>query len=242
MVDDDRECFVLLCLDRAILEPVFHSLAATHGVSSVWKWFGGRPMTEAEWLACDDPDAMFDLLPADASDRKLRLFGVACCHHVEEHLWAGSGSQFAIKIAEVYADHLTTEEELQTAQQAVESRLELYPGEPVYDASFWACGRPMNEAAWRCAFYAANCSTRPIVGKGLECEAKAVAARTRTTRAQAALLRDIFGNPFHSVTPNPTWLTSNVLALAQQMYNSRDFSPMPILADALQGADLRLPP
>jgi hypothetical protein len=31
-------------------------------------------------------------------------------------------------------------------------------------------------------------------------------------------------------------LTSTVLDLARQMYDSRDFSPMPILADALQDA------
>ncbi len=77
-------------------------------------------MTEAGWLACDDPEPMFDLLPADASDRKLRLFGVACCRHAEEHLWAGIVSHFAIKVAEEYADRLSTEEELRTAQQAVE--------------------------------------------------------------------------------------------------------------------------
>ncbi len=49
-------------------------------------------------------------------------------------------------------------------------------------------------------------------------------------------LRDIFGNPFHPVTFLSEWRTSTVLALAQQMYDSRDFSAMPILADALQDA------
>src|SRR5580700_456177 len=53
---------------------------------------------------------------------------------------------------------------------------------------------------------------------------------------QANFVRDIVGNPFHPVTLDPSWLTSTVLALAQQMYDSRDFSPMPILADALQDA------
>ncbi|HEV3437139.1 MAG TPA: hypothetical protein VG122_07260 [Gemmata sp.] len=35
---------------------------------------------------------------------------------------------------------------------------------------------------------------------------------------------------------SPNWLTSTVTALARQMYESRDFSAMPILADALQDA------
>jgi hypothetical protein len=52
----------------------------------------------------------------------------------------------------------------------------------------------------------------------------------------ADLLRDVFGNPFRPAAADPSWLTSTVVALASQMYDSRDFSPMPILADALQDA------
>jgi hypothetical protein len=53
---------------------------------------------------------------------------------------------------------------------------------------------------------------------------------------QVTLARDIFGNPFRSVTFEPDWRTSTAVALAKQMYDSRDFSAMPILADALQDA------
>ena len=34
----------------------------------------------------------------------------------------------------------------------------------------------------------------------------------------------------------PAWRTDTALSLARQMYESRDFSAMPILADALQDA------
>jgi hypothetical protein len=50
------------------------------------------------------------------------------------------------------------------------------------------------------------------------------------------VFRDIFGNPFRPVTFPPSLRTATVVALAQQMYDSRDFSAMPILADALQDA------
>jgi hypothetical protein len=50
------------------------------------------------------------------------------------------------------------------------------------------------------------------------------------------LARDIFGNPFRPVTFDPDWRTSTAVALAKQMYDSRDFGAMPILADALQDA------
>jgi hypothetical protein len=55
-------------------------------------------------------------------------------------------------------------------------------------------------------------------------------------QAQCAILRDMFPKPFGSVTFSPCWRTDVVLALASQMYESRDFSAMPILADALQDA------
>jgi hypothetical protein len=58
----------------------------------------------------------------------------------------------------------------------------------------------------------------------------------QTREVAAALIRDIFGTPFRPVPFEPAWRTDTVLSLAQQMYDSRDFSGMPILADALQEA------
>jgi hypothetical protein len=49
-------------------------------------------------------------------------------------------------------------------------------------------------------------------------------------------IRDIFCNPFRPVTFSPEWRTDTALSLARQMYESRDFGAMPILADALQDA------
>ena len=39
----------------------------------------GRAMTEAEWLACGDPEKMLAWIYAGVSNRKARLFAVACC-------------------------------------------------------------------------------------------------------------------------------------------------------------------
>ncbi|MBN9119949.1 MAG: hypothetical protein J0I06_12435 [Planctomycetes bacterium] len=50
------------------------------------------------------------------------------------------------------------------------------------------------------------------------------------------LLHDIFGNPFLLVPFSTAWRTDTAVTLARQMYESRDFSAMPILADALQDA------
>jgi hypothetical protein len=49
-------------------------------------------------------------------------------------------------------------------------------------------------------------------------------------------LRDIFGNPFRSAEFHPSWRTGTVVSLARHMYEGRDFSALPILADALEEA------
>jgi hypothetical protein len=62
------------------------------------------------------------------------------------------------------------------------------------------------------------------------------AAKERADAASAALVRDIFGNPFRPVAFDSAWRTDTAVTLARQMYDSRDFGALPILADALQDA------
>jgi hypothetical protein len=51
-----------------------------------------------------------------------------------------------------------------------------------------------------------------------------------------ALFRDIFGNPFRSVSIDTSWLSPDVVGLALVIYEDRAFDRMSILADALQEA------
>ncbi|MBN9120840.1 MAG: hypothetical protein J0I06_17100 [Planctomycetes bacterium] len=50
------------------------------------------------------------------------------------------------------------------------------------------------------------------------------------------MFHDIFGEPLRSVVFSSSWRTDTAVALARQMYESREFGAMPILADALQDA------
>jgi hypothetical protein len=57
------------------------------------------------------------------------------------------------------------------------------------------------------------------------------------SEAQAGLVRDIFGTlPLRPVYVDPSWRTDTAMTLARTIYESREFSAMPILADALQDA------
>src|SRR4051812_36565835 len=51
--------------------------------------------------------------------------------------------------------------------------------------------------------------------------------------AQCDLIRDLFpSTKRHQPAPDPSWLTSDVVALARGIYEDRAFDRMPILADA----------
>jgi hypothetical protein len=87
------------------------------------------------------------------------------------------------------------------------------------------------------ALEAAAASTRRPGRRRYELMRKAAqTAATDEIEAHAVLLRDIFGNPFREVNFEAEWRTTTVVALAMQLYETRDFGEMPILADAIQDA------
>lgn len=51
---------------------------------------------------------------------------------------------------------------------------------------------------------------------------------------QATIFKDIFGNPFRPVAFNPQWRSEIAVSLARTDYDTRNFTLLPILADALE--------
>lgn len=199
-------------------------------------------MTEAEWLACDDPSAMNHgpavkwwatakpFVKLDA--RRERLLGVACANLLIEHL-TFPGVREALEVFERFADGACDRKELRAARVVVERCLEESDRtNPVSPNSNWPGGYPVTRHAAILLREAGR--TKPTIPIGQRWGYWACLGRHCPTAA--ALIRDIAGNPFRPVALNPDWRTSTVLSLAQHIYDSRDFSPMPILADALQDA------
>src|SRR5262245_38680745 len=74
-------------------------------------------MTEAEWLASDDPEKTLAGLSVGASGRKLRLFAAACARRVV-HLTRDERSSRAVEVAEQFADGLVADRKRGSAYRA----------------------------------------------------------------------------------------------------------------------------
>jgi hypothetical protein len=170
-----------------------------------------QSMTEAEWLVSADWRPMWltvrDRLPA----RKARLLGVAYCGLLRQEAFFKSYVAFE-PWAEQVADGLISANE---ALAAVAARTP-YPGEGELGFRYLVDEDPeLRRSITRLlAFF---CSPN-------------------ANRRCPDLLRRVAGDLFHPATLDASWLTPTITAFARQVYDSRDFSLMPFLADALQDA------
>jgi hypothetical protein len=168
-------------------------------------------MTEAEWRAATDPTPMLEFLKNKATARKLWRYTLGCGEPTEVD------PRFFLA-AELHSEGGRSEQFLQFLANHGLSELQVA----------WV-------NAYRMAENAPATSDWPAL-RWLRRAFTPSASRYPVGEVQAGLLRDIFGNPFRSVTTNPTWLTFNVVALAEGIYADRAFDRLPILADALQDA------
>jgi hypothetical protein len=95
--------------------------------------------------------------------------------------------------------------------------------------------------AMQAAAYLVQALTRAALGPNAhprrDSEWKQCQAKHRASLCY--FLRDIFGNPFRSISVNSRWVDWNdgiVVKLAQRIYDDRAFDRLPILADALEEA------
>ena len=167
-------------------------------------------MDEAEWLACEDPQRMLVfLLSRPVDERKLRLFA---CASLRRH-WPRlpEPGWLAVEVGERYADHLATREEIEEARARVRR------------------GPTRAQFAWVAIVDRIRAAILPVLSHEIWLSPE-------EWEPGRNLLREIFGNPFRPVSLARSWLTPNVLALAQTIYEERAFDRLPILSDALLDA------
>jgi hypothetical protein len=178
-------------------------------------------MNEAEWLACYEPLDLLEVVEEPAPYERLRRYALCCLRGI-------GADQPAEALERLIAGGLD-EETL-----------------AIHRAPFWVQSQRTSGGGYsqgRKPVRIPAATQRALAAiAALQLDAKVAAmAVTRETlhilqREQCAWLRCLFANPFRPVTFSPEWRTDTAIALARQMYDSRDFTAMPILADALQDA------
>jgi hypothetical protein len=175
-------------------------------------------MTEVEWLACENPGRMLDLVGTRLGERKLLLFGAAIVRRHPDVLDRFMAWD-TVELVEHYAEGRVSEGELAADLARFP---ELLGALPRLDAV----------VVTLLAEWLQRLDGRPAV-------------RERERRAQADLLRDIAGNPFRRWSVDPAWLGpgSLVVRLARATVEERvgaeghlDATRLGILGDALEDA------
>jgi hypothetical protein len=224
-----------------------------------------RPMTEADWDDCTDPQAMLSFLQdsGKTTDRKLRLFTCACLRAVWDLIaydWGRQAAEAVERYLEGEIPPAAAAEALARLQESFRHLLETRErANAAIHVVSWAClpldptepeaeridrrRRPLT-AAEEAANYAAQAAGWPEPQRGWDWSPHAAAGMERQL---CRVLRDIFGNPFH---PRPVvapsllgWRNGRVVNLAQSAYDNRllpsghlDPARLSVLADALLDA------
>ena len=186
--------------------------------------------TEKSWFSCTDRSEMIAVTLPRVTQRKLRLLGCACVGLY--WTWGLEGEiPKAVRVAEAYADGDAIIDDMQGA--AAELRASRLQCEELY--------RPYPRTCELTESLLLPEIDRVFFGEMNGFEADMHIVDEPELAIHATYIRDIFGNPFRPVAFVPEWRTEAAVGIAAQMYDSRDFGNMPILADALQDAGCDLP-
>jgi hypothetical protein len=219
---------------------ILHLLAPAEGQ--------GQLMTAAEWPTCLEPDRMLAFLDKRASERKLRLFGVACSRS-----WPGADKETVLSVIALVtrlADTQATDADLREPRKkfrraergtaAFLAQMLLAPNAVL--GAVYAAGTVVEAVAWKAAHAqtgAASSEDAAARGSGSAWMESYGAAWIAERVRQAALVREVFGNPFARPLLDRSWLMWNqgcCVQLARTIYDEQRFAELPFLADALEEA------
>ena len=207
-------------------------------------------MTQDEWDRCTDPGKMLELLRGKVSDRKLRLFAVACCRRIWHRL-AGDRSQRLVEASEQVLEGVLDKDGFEpTAATLVEilspTTGRFYSHERPTSPPFVTVGSHVNPGTVVCWIEAmkifneiqAECSG--VITEALVTDQAAVEygaplfrvvptvpaeARGGAENSPVSLVREVFGNPVRPDGVDLAWLRWSdgaVGSLARTVYEDRD--------------------
>ena len=197
-------------------------------------------MTPEEWRTSNNSKAMRIYLTSERMDNaaRMRVFAVACCRLIWDQIPEGA-CRNAVEVAEsaalteaTFSGDLAKYSELAGARQAVSRELERRRHMTMEQLPNQVSNFPIHAVLGTVGFkpdiYFTEWHSPPGRIGGL----------TDHDHLLPHLLRDIFGpDPSRSLPRiKDEWKTSDVVAMARGMYETNDFTAMPILADALQDA------
>ena len=209
-------------------------------------------MTESGWRRSANPQALLAALHGRVSDRKLRLFSLACLRRFEVFLGYPrlAGTREAIAVLERQIDGDATVEQLRAVaataleeieRNVMEGALDNWTGS---DLAHGLLTRDAPAAAARHIDLAQDFAFDVVVDNLPESLWDEQAWRMVTGPVKAQMcrwLRDLVGNPFRPIRFSGDWRTPGAVAIAQAMYDRRDFVALPVLAQSLREAGCRDP-
>jgi hypothetical protein len=225
-------------------------------------------MTEQDWISSTDPKAMLAFLrdSSKASERKLRLFAVACSHRIRR-LITDPHAQEALAFAEQHVEtgvvrrkgRAVVDRAASKAQWAAYNKMFSFSSGLerarclIVSNALDAATQTLNTDSFLAASYSSSFSCFAVaweaqVAAGVDAYPDLQDSFKHPEQAQqSCLLRDLFGNPFRPPPAiDPSWLTWNkgtVKHLAQAAYEERELPSgdlnghrLAVLADALEDA------
>jgi hypothetical protein len=185
-------------------------------------------VTELEWSMTKSPKEMLLFLQQRSTERKLRLFVVACAYLIWDRL-VDDRLRAAVEVAERYADDLsTTDELLSSCRTLIDIPIDY---SKLHNQNWFTIASADAVAAYYIVLTAIghwrSLAKLPDYWYWDKCE-RLVGFQ------QPRLIRDVFGNPFQPIAINPNWRTPAVVTLAEYIYHDRAFDRMHELAKLLE--------